>query len=123
MLDRQSQELSLRLQTRLLNLNRSSLYYQPVAPSAGEVALKHRIDELYTGYPCYGVRRITATRRREAKLVNHAVRRHMREMGRRTSYPSEHRYGPNSGICGEERNCDTEHGYQELLNRRRFLRR
>lgn len=69
-------------QTELLSLNRSSLYYRPVAPKPGEVALKHRIDAIYTDRPFYGVRRITAQLRREGMLINHkAVARHMREMG------------------------------------------
>jgi putative transposase len=46
------------------------------------VALKHRIDELYTAHPYYGSRRIAAQLRREAVPVNRkAVQRHMREMG------------------------------------------
>jgi putative transposase len=58
------------------------LYYTPVAPPPEEVALKHRIDEIYTERPYYGVRRITAQLRREGMMVNHkAVARHMREMG------------------------------------------
>jgi putative transposase len=53
-----------------------------VAPSPQEVALKHRIDEIYTERPYYGVRRITAQLRREGVVVNHkAVARHMHEMG------------------------------------------
>ncbi len=52
-------------QAELLSLNRSGLYYQPVAPSAEEVALKHRIDELYTQWPFYGSRRITAQLQQE----------------------------------------------------------
>jgi putative transposase len=74
--------LPLTTQTNLLSLNRSSLYYRPVAPSPEEVTLKHRIDEIYTERPYYGVRRITAQLRREGVEVNHkAVARHMREMG------------------------------------------
>lgn len=66
----------------MLNLNRTSLYYQPLAPTPEEVALKHRIDAVYTDRPYYGVRRITAQLRRDGILVNHkAVARHMREMG------------------------------------------
>jgi putative transposase len=66
----------------LLSLNRSSLYYVPAPPSSEELALKHRIDEVYTQWPFYGVLRITAHLRREGVLVNHkAVERHMREMG------------------------------------------
>ena len=82
LLERDTAELPLTTQTALLSLNRSSLYYRPVAPSPQEVALKHRIDEIFTERPYYGVRRITAQLRREGVLVNHkAVARHMREMG------------------------------------------
>jgi len=47
-------ELPVSTQAELLSLNRSGLYYQPVLPSAEEVALKHRIDEVYTEHPYYG---------------------------------------------------------------------
>lgn len=74
--------MPLTTQSDLLSLNRTSLYYTPVAPSPQELALKHRIDELYTDRPYYGVRRITAQLQREGIRVNHkAVARHMREMG------------------------------------------
>lgn len=58
LVDRTGGELSLSAQTQLLGLNRTSLYYQPVPPSAEEIALKHRIDQLYTDHPYYGSRRI-----------------------------------------------------------------
>jgi putative transposase len=75
-------EWPLTTQARLLSLNRSGLYYRPAGPSAQELALKRRIDELYTAHPFYGGRRITAQLRREGLLVNHkAGARHMREMG------------------------------------------
>lgn len=51
-------------------------------PSSEDVAIKHRIDEVSTERPFYGVRRITAQLRQEGLLINHkAVERHMREMG------------------------------------------
>ena len=82
LLDRAATELPLRAQAELLSLNRSSLYYVPAPPSSEEVAIKHRIDEIYTERPFYGVRRVTAQLRREGLLINHkAVERHMREMG------------------------------------------
>jgi len=76
-------ELPLRVQAALLSLSRTSLYYRPALPSAEEVALKHRIDEIYTAYPFYGSRRI------REQLVQHdgltisrkTVQRHMQEMG------------------------------------------
>ena len=81
----------MRAQVALLGLNRSSLYYHPSPPPAAEVALKRRIDEIYTASPFYGVRRITAQLRREGQVVNHkAIARHMREMGLQAIYP-----GPN----------------------------
>ncbi len=74
--------MPLRVQAELLSLSRSSLYYQPALPSAQEVAIKHRIDELYTAYPFYGSRRITAQLVKEGTTINRkTVQRHMREMG------------------------------------------
>lgn len=78
----------MKAQAELLNLNRSSLYYKPAAPSAEEVALKHRIDEIYTAHPFYGLRRITAQLCRQGYQVNRkAVQRHMNEMGMPGSAP------------------------------------
>jgi putative transposase len=74
--------LSLREQAQLLSLSRASLYYQKVAPSAEEVRLKHRIDELYTDYPFYGSRRMAAQLQRAGESTNRKrVQRYMREMG------------------------------------------
>ena len=61
----------------MLSLNRTSLYYQPVPPSAEELAIKRRIDELYTERPFYGSRKIAVVLGLNRKLVQ----RHMREMG------------------------------------------
>ncbi len=82
LLERGSGELALSVQAELLGVSRSSLYYRPVAPSVEEIALKHRIDAIFTAHPFYGSRRITAQLRREEFLVNRkAVQRHMHEMG------------------------------------------
>ena len=63
-------------------MSRSSAYYQPQRPSAEEIAIKHRIDEIYTAYPFYGSRKIEAQLRREGVVINRkTVQRHMREMG------------------------------------------
>lgn len=76
-------ELSLSMQAELLSLSRSSLYYQPVLPSAQEVAIKHRIDEIYTAYPFYGSRRIKEHLVHiDGMTINRkTVQGHMREMG------------------------------------------
>ncbi len=54
----------------------------PVPISAEEVAIKHRIDALYTAHPFYGSRRITAALvHDEGLMVNRKrVQRYMREM-------------------------------------------
>lgn len=73
--------LTLATQADLLSLNRTGLYYQPVPPSADEVALKHRIDEIYTRHPFYGSHKIVVALRPEFNVNRKAVQRHMREMG------------------------------------------
>lgn len=83
-----NKELPIRTQAQLLGLNRSGLYYQPVPPSAEEVALKHRIDEIYTAHPYYGYRRIAAQLHRESLAINQkTVARYMQEMGLAAVYP------------------------------------
>jgi putative transposase len=82
LVEREGGEFPLGLQAELLGISRSSLYYRPAPPAPEEVALKHRIDELYTAYPFYGSRRILVELRRDAHVINRkAVQRHMREMG------------------------------------------
>jgi putative transposase len=82
MIERGGPDLPVRLQADLLRLSRTSLYYRPTLPSSEEVALKHRIDEIFTERPFYGSRKIAAVLRREGKEINRkAVQRHMRGMG------------------------------------------
>jgi putative transposase len=68
--------LSLKTQAELLCLNRNELYYQPVAPSPEEVAIKHRIDEIYRAHPFYGSRRIAVALRPDFIVNRKAVQRH-----------------------------------------------
>jgi len=82
MIERGHPELALKTQAQLLSLSRASLYYTPVGPSAKEIAIKHRIDELYTRYPFYGSRRMTAVLCQEGYQISRpTVQRYMREMG------------------------------------------
>lgn len=91
LVERESSELPLIQQAELLSVSRSSFYYQPREPTALEIAIKHRIDELYTQYPFYGSRKMEAQLRREGVVINRkTVQRHMREMGIVAVYP-----GPN----------------------------
>jgi putative transposase len=82
MVEHEAEALALGTQADLLGISRRSLYYQPVPPPPEEVALKHRIDELYTDHPFYGSRKITVVLTREGELINRKrVQRYMREMG------------------------------------------
>jgi putative transposase len=75
-------EMPITTQAELVGLNRTSLYYQPVPVSAEELAIKHRIDELYTAHPFLGSRKISAILSQEHEPINRkAVQRHMQEMG------------------------------------------
>jgi putative transposase len=79
-------EIPVTKQAELLSINRSSLYYQPVAISVEEIILKHRIDEIYTERPYYGSRKIAVI----LNVNRKKVQRLMREMGISAIYP-----GPN----------------------------
>jgi putative transposase len=82
LIERQNAALPLTVQADLLSVSRASLYYQPAAPSAEEVALKHRIDEIYTAHPFYGSRRIAAQMQREGlPICRNTVASYMQEMG------------------------------------------
>jgi putative transposase len=112
MLEREHAELPLATQAELLSLSRSSLYYEPVGPSAKEITIQRRIDEIYTQHPIYGSRRMTAVLEREGWSISRpTVQGYMREMGiagiapgPNTSQPSpEHKVYPyllrNLEIC------------------------
>jgi putative transposase len=80
-------QLSLRRQCALLELARSSLYYQPVPVRATELQLMRVLDEQYTATPFDGVRRMTAWLRGLGYAVNPKhVRRLLRQMGLEALY-------------------------------------
>jgi len=82
LVERNNKEIPLTIQAALLSLNRTSIYYKPAPPSEEEIAIKHRIDEMYTQHPFYGSRRITVMLNRENIHINRKrVQRYMREMG------------------------------------------
>jgi putative transposase len=81
LLDRTAAPLPLTRQAVLLGLSRASVYYVPVPVSAKEVAIKRRIDEVYTAHPFYGVPKITAVLRPEWGINHKRVEHYMREMG------------------------------------------
>jgi putative transposase len=90
--------LSVRRQCELLGLDRSGLYYAPTPIAPEEVALCHRLDELYTQRPHYGVRSMTTLLRREGHPINpKRVRRLLRQMGIVAVYPKPRLSLPGAG--------------------------
>ena len=69
------------LQAGLLGISYSSLFYQPHPPTEREILIKRRIDEVYTAWPFYGSRRITAVLRPEFQVSRPTVQAYMRAMG------------------------------------------
>lgn len=58
-----------------------------MAPAPEEVAIKHRIDAIYTAHPFYGSRRIAELLRPDWVVNRKRVQRYMREMGIAAIYP------------------------------------
>lgn len=81
MLEKDNPQVSLRTQAELLGISYSSLFYQPRPPTEREVSIKRRIDEVYTAWPFYGSRRITAVLRSEFQVSRPTVQAYMRAMG------------------------------------------
>lgn len=86
-MERDQPDLPLKTQAELLSLSRASLYYQPEPPSAEEIAIKHRIDELYTAHPFYGSRKIRVQLQPDWFISRKRVQRYMRQMGLVAIYP------------------------------------
>jgi len=87
LVDRDDPDLSVAAQCRLLNVARSTLYYQPAPMDPDDLSLMRRMDELYTKWPFYGSRRMVAALRQDGLNVNRKrVRRLMRVMGLEAIY-------------------------------------
>ena len=91
LVDMNGSTLPISTQVRLLELNRSGLYYQPILHSTEDLYIKQMIDKIYTRYPMYGYRRICWYMNEiEHYVINHkAVLRHMKEMGIQAIYPRQ----------------------------------
>jgi putative transposase len=82
MVERPAEELSVRRQCDLLNVARSGVYRPKTEPSAEDLALMRRIDELHLELPFYGSRRMTFELNKEGRGVNRKrVQRLMRLIG------------------------------------------
>jgi len=86
-------------QADLLSVSRSNLYYQSRPAQDAEVAIKHRLDALYTDHPFLGSRKIVALLAQDGLVVGrHTIRRYRSEMGLETLYPKPRLSLPGRGI-------------------------
>jgi putative transposase len=98
MIEAEHPVLSVRRQCDLLALARSGLYYEPQGESPENLTLMRLLDEAYTAWPFYGVRKMTAYLVREGQAVNvKRVRRLMRLMGLEAIYPTKRLSVPGEG--------------------------
>ena len=81
-------DISVRRQCELLNVNRSSYYYQAVPVSEDDLVLMKLIDELYLKRPTLGSRSMVDRLKDKGHVVNRKrVQRLMRLMGIEAIYP------------------------------------
>jgi putative transposase len=86
--EKEAAKMSVVRQCGLLELSRSSFYYQPAGETASNLAFMRLIDEEFTKRPFYGVARMTARLRAMGREVNpKRVRRLIRVMGLEAIYP------------------------------------
>lgn len=89
-------DLSVRRQCELLELNRSSLYYEPAEIDPADIRLMNVIDEEFTKHPFFGVRSMTWRLQDIGYEVGRKrVRRLMRTMGITAIFPSKKTSKPN----------------------------
>lgn len=80
--------LSVASQCALLEVPRSSWYYESLGPDPSDDALMKRLDRLYTELPFYGVRKMVVELKAEGLLVGpKRIRRLLRQMGLMAIYP------------------------------------
>ena len=101
MVNRTHPSLSIVQQCRLLDINRSGLYYQPKGISEEDIDLMKLIDHLHLAVPFFGSRKIAVLLKGEGRIINRKrVRRFMNIMGIRAIYrrPRTTKPGPGHKI-------------------------
>ncbi len=80
--------MPIKRQCELLNIARSTVYYQPIGLSVEEIGLCRIIDEIHLQYPFMGSRRVRTELAKKGHNVNRKrVIRIMRDMGIGAIYP------------------------------------
>ena len=91
-------EVPVKRQAQLLQLSRSSVYYEPRPISQRDLTLMRRLDELHLQLPYYGARKLAAQLQREGYEVG---RRHVTTLMRRMGIEALYRK-PRTSIPARE---------------------
>ena len=90
--------LSIRRQSELMSVSRSSLYYVPVEPGTDDLKVMRRMDELHLKHPFFGSRRLMQMLKREGQVINRKrVQRLMQVMGLESMVPKPGTSKPSPG--------------------------
>jgi putative transposase len=93
-----AKSISIAHQCKILNISRSSFYYQPKPISEYDLELMGHIDKMYTDHPCRGSRSMRNQLKRLGYKVNRKkVQRLMRLMGIEAVYPKPRTTIPHPG--------------------------
>lgn len=83
-------ELSVRSQTELLEIPRSTLYYKPIGESPENLEIMQKMDKHHIEHPTCGVLGMQDMLRLNGFQINHKrIRRLMRLMNIRVKYPQK----------------------------------
>ena len=97
MIEEDNSTISISRQCEILGVARSTFYYKPVEKDDSDIKIMDIIDEIYTQYPFYGRRRITAylCKVKGMKINIKKVDRLMNLMGLQAVYPKKNLSIPN----------------------------
>ena len=136
MIRKENTNLSLTRQCNLLNISRSSIYYTPVGFDPATIELMHEVDRIFTKYPFFGSRQISAYLPQSGfSAGRHRVRRLMGIMGLQAIYKGPNTRCPATHACMCERGQEaspaqdlallaekaTNHAAQSCLVQRHYL--
>ena len=95
---KQSHVISVTTQCKLLDVNRSSVYYRPRSVSDTDLMLMGQIDKIHMAHPYKGSRRIRDDLEDKGMVVNRKrIQRLMRQMGITALYPRKRTSVPMQG--------------------------
>lgn len=98
LIEPENEFISIVRQCELLDLARSSYYFEPCGESAENLEIMKHIDRAYTDSPYYGIRRMTALLEQQGLRINHKrVARLYRLMGIEAIYPKPNLSKADSG--------------------------